>query len=80
MFLITLNIDSAGIFKVAFFGSKRWRILKPVSAIMSSAFSTLSTKLLWSTIAWSDIDPLLSFEMNVIAPVGFIPTRNLKSD
>ena len=68
--LKTFPCVKAGMFNVAFFGSKRCRILKPLSAIISSFSSTKSTNFDSLTIAASEIEPLYTSDKKEIAPHG----------
>ena len=67
---------NAGMLRVHFRPSNRWRMLKPRSAMTSSFSFNSSSNPLFSVMCISLIHPEYTFEIRVIAPDGIIPTSS----
>lgn len=73
-----LPMEKGGMFKVALLLVTKSLILKPLSAMQSSLGSNLSIRPDFIVMFLSEAPPDHSFETNVKAPVGEIPTKGLK--
>ena len=71
-------LEKGGIFKVALLFVIKSLMLKPLSAMQSSLGPNVSMRPDFIVMFLSETPPDHSFESNVKAPVGDIPTKSLK--
>ena len=71
-------LETGGIFKVALLFVIKSLMLKPLSAMQSSLGHNVSMRPGCIVMFLSETPPDHSFETNVKAPVGEIPTKSLK--